>query len=93
MRFLKKWIPILIICPVLLTGCSSPGEQDENLRPNIVFLLAEDISPAFGCYGDEYATTPNVDKLASGGMVYDLALTTAPICAPTRSALVSGLYA
>jgi N-sulfoglucosamine sulfohydrolase len=93
MRFLRNWILILILCPVLLTGCSSPGEQDETLRPNIVFLLAEDISPAFGCYGDEYATTPNVDKLASGGMVYNLALTTAPICAPTRSALASGLYA
>lgn len=62
-------------------------------RPNILLLVAEDISPALGCYGDEYATTPNIDRMAKNGIVYDLALSTAPISAPSRSALVSGLYA
>lgn len=80
-------------CKFLLTGCSASVEKKTEAKPNIVVLIAEDISPALGCYGDEYATTPNIDRLAAGGMVYDFALTTAPICAPSRSCLVTGLYA
>lgn len=76
----------------LFSGCTST-QKKESSRPNILVLIAEDICPALGCYGDEYATTPNIDKMAEGGMVYDFALTTAPICAPSRSALASGLYA
>ncbi|MBN1466403.1 sulfatase-like hydrolase/transferase [candidate division KSB1 bacterium] len=61
--------------------------------PNIIWLVAEDISPALGCYGDEFAITPNIDALAAQGIVYDNAFATAPICAPSRSCLMSGLYA
>jgi N-sulfoglucosamine sulfohydrolase len=77
----------------LFSGCNSTQETETGERPNILILIAEDISPELGCYGNEYATTPNIDKMAQGGMVYDFALTTAPICAPSRSALASGLYA
>jgi arylsulfatase A-like enzyme len=62
-------------------------------KPNILLLIAEDISPMLGCYGDEYATTPSLDKLATESVIFTRALTTAPICAPSRSCLVSGLYA
>ncbi len=72
---------------------SSCNQAPAETRPNILLLVAEDISPALGCYGDEYATTPNTDKMAENGIVYDLALSTAPISAPSRSPLVSGLYA
>jgi N-sulfoglucosamine sulfohydrolase len=77
----------------LFSGCNSMQKQENNDRPNILVLIAEDISPDLGCYGNEYATTPNIDKMAEGGMVYDFALTTTPICAPSRSTLASGLYA
>jgi arylsulfatase A-like enzyme len=77
----------------LFSGCNSTQKTETGERPNILILIAEDISPELGCYGNEYATTPNIDKMAEGGMVYDFALTTAPICAPSRSALASGLYA
>lgn len=78
---------------LLISGCTPAAKVQEEERPNIIWLIAEDISPALGAYGDEFATTPNIDRLASGGMVYDFALTTAPICAPSRSALISGMYA
>ncbi len=88
------------VCIVLLagfqfmfSGCTSIQKNENSTRPNILILIAEDISPELGCYGNDYATTPNIDKMAEGGMVYDFALTTAPICAPSRSALASGLYA
>jgi len=62
-------------------------------RPSILWINCEDIGPALGCYGDPYAITPNIDRLAERGIVYRNAFATAPICAPARSCLVTGLYA
>jgi arylsulfatase A-like enzyme len=62
-------------------------------RPNILWITCEDISPALGCYGDPYALTPNLDKLAAEGILYENAFTTAPVCSPARSCLITGMYA
>lgn len=83
---------VLGFISIALLSCLGNDKQEVK-KPNIIVLIAEDISPALGCYGDEYATTPNIDALASEGMVYDFAMTTAPICAPSRSALATGIYA
>jgi arylsulfatase A-like enzyme len=86
---------IIYLSLALLFGCQ-PDENPSarNLRPpNIVWLVAEDISPALGCYGDPLAKTPNIDKIASIGIRFNKAFATAPICAPSRSTLMSGLYA
>lgn len=61
-------------------------------KPNIVFLTCEDISPNLGCYGDPDAITPNLDKLASQGARFNRAFTHAPVCAPSRSGLITGQY-
>lgn len=61
-------------------------------KPNILWITCEDIGPHLGCYGDTYATTPNIDKLAAKGMIYKYAWSTAPVCAPARTTLISGLY-
>ena len=66
--------------------------QTENPRPNILWLSSEDHGPHMGSYGDELATTPHVDALASRGLRYDRAWSNAPVCAPARTALISGLY-
>ncbi|HKJ79700.1 MAG TPA: sulfatase, partial [Prolixibacteraceae bacterium] len=86
-------VPGITICFLILFGCSNKIGGHTEDKPNIIVLIAEDVSPELGSYGNEYATTPNIDALASEGMVYDFALTTAPICAPSRSTLTSGLYA
>jgi arylsulfatase A-like enzyme len=83
----------IVIFVVLLFGCSNKKDGKLLEKPNIVLLIAEDVSPELGAYGNEYATTPNIDALASEGVVFDFALTTAPICAPSRSTLATGLYA
>ncbi|MCI0389290.1 MAG: sulfatase [Acidobacteria bacterium] len=67
-------------------------ETQSNQRPNILWISTEDISPDLGCYGDEYAVTPNVDRLAAQGMRYTNAFATAPVCAPSRSAIITGMY-
>lgn len=61
-------------------------------RPNILWLSAEDISAHFGCYGDPHAITPNIDKLATKGVRYTHAFTTAGVCAPCRSGIITGMY-
>ncbi len=61
-------------------------------RPNILWISIEDINPRFGCYGDKVARTPNIDKLAAGGCIYPNAFSTAGVCAPSRSAIITGMY-
>jgi uncharacterized sulfatase len=60
-------------------------------RPNILWITCEDIGPALGCYGDKYADTPNLDKLAARGMMYRNAWSNAPVCAPARTTIISGV--
>ncbi len=62
-------------------------------RPNILWITCEDLSPHLGCYGDEYAVTPNLDQLARDGIRYQNAYATAPLCTPARSSLITGVFA
>ena len=61
-------------------------------RPNILWLTGEDHGPHFGCYGDTYATTPNVDAFAKRSLRYTHASSNAPICAPARTCIITGMY-
>jgi arylsulfatase A-like enzyme len=61
-------------------------------RPNVLWLVLEDVSPRFGCYEDPIARTPNIDSLASAGRRYENAFSTAGVCAPSRASLVTGMY-
>jgi N-sulfoglucosamine sulfohydrolase len=61
-------------------------------RPNIIWIVGEDLGPELGCYGDAYSHTPNIDKLASEGARFTRAFTHAPVCAPSRSGLITGRY-
>ena len=60
--------------------------------PNILWLTSEDNGPHLNCYGDDYATTPNLDALAKKGMIYTRAISNAPVCAPARTTIISGMY-
>ena len=62
-------------------------------RPNILWLSTEDIGPQLGCYGDPVAKTPNLDALADRGMVFDIAWSNYPVCAPARTTIITGMYA
>ena len=61
-------------------------------RPNILWVSSEDNGPELGCYGDTYATSPHIDALAAKGMRYTNAISTAPVCAPARTTIISGMY-
>ena len=60
--------------------------------PNILWLTSEDNGPHLNCYGDDYATTPNLDALAKKGMIYTRAISNAPVSAPARTTIISGMY-
>jgi len=60
--------------------------------PNILWIIAEDLCPDLGCYGNPHAHTPNIDKLASEGTRYTEAFATAPVCSACRSSLLTGMY-
>lgn len=74
----------------LLAACA-PAQQGPK-QPNIVWILAEDQSDHFGVYGETLAKTPNVDSMAAEGVRFTRAFVTAPVCSPSRSALVTGMY-
>ena len=61
-------------------------------RPNILWITSEDNGPHLGCYGDEYSVSPNLDALAARGMRYTRASSNAPVCAPARTTVISGIY-
>jgi arylsulfatase A-like enzyme len=70
---------------------ASPARAAE--KPNILWLVAEDFGQHLGCYGTKEVATPNLDALAAGGMRFTRCFTTAPVCSPSRSALMTGMYA
>ncbi|MCP4224539.1 MAG: sulfatase [Actinomycetia bacterium] len=61
-------------------------------RPNVSWVSFEDTNPFYGCYGDPVARTPSVDRLAEEGTRFPLAFSTAGVCAPARSAVITGMY-
>lgn len=74
-----------------LYSCTPTATSQE--RPNILWISCEDINPNLGCYGDSYAKTPHLDRLAAEGVRFTYAFAVAPVCAPNRSAVITGMYA
>jgi arylsulfatase A-like enzyme len=83
-------IRCLSVCLILLgTVVTSAAEP---ARPNVLWITCEDIGPQLGAYGDAYAATPNLDRLAAKGLLYLHAWSNAPVCAPARTTIISGVY-
>jgi len=74
-----------------LLAMNAHGQQEVK-RPNIIWISTEDMSPHLGCYDDEVAKTPNIDRLASQGIRFTNVFTTAAISAPVRAGIITGMY-
>ena len=79
---------IWVMAAMLLAAACAGAET----RPNILWLSTEDMSAHLGCYGDPDAITPNIDRLAAEGVRFTRAYTAAPVCAPNRASIITGLY-
>lgn len=100
----RNHFPVLLFVLAFFIGCQTESEnkiESQSFKkyesksaeqPNILWISCEDISAHIGCYGDPVANTPNIDKLASEGAKYTKMFTVAPVCAPNRSAIITGMY-
>src|SRR5258705_802899 len=74
----------------VLQALAAPAAAGARL--NVLWLIAEDFGQHLGCYGTPQVWTPNLDSLAAQGVRYTRFFTTAPVCSPSRSAFMTGMY-
>ncbi|MEN0050210.1 MAG: sulfatase-like hydrolase/transferase [Bacteroidota bacterium] len=99
---MKNTLLWCVALAIFLASCSKENSSDEVIdtainptlssRPNILWLVAEDLSPYLPMFGDSTVETPNLSRLAAEGVCYDYFFTPAAVCAPARSAIATGLY-
>ncbi|MCB1124606.1 MAG: sulfatase-like hydrolase/transferase, partial [Verrucomicrobiae bacterium] len=70
---------LLLLC-LLLQGCSEPAPKTGLSKPNILFIIADDLRPDLGAYGDKIAVTPQLDRLAAGSIVFNRAYCQKAVC-------------
>ncbi len=88
-RAMDSLLGLALLTSFSLLNIANAGEP---IRPNIIWISCEDISPHIGCFGDAHAITPSLDRLAESSVRYPNTFTTAGVCAPCRSAIISGVY-
>ncbi len=91
---MKLPLMILLLCLFLTTAVDALAQPPVATRkPNIILVLIDDYGWAdTGCYGSKYHRTPNIDALAARGMRFTDAYAAAPVCSPTRAALMTGKH-
>ena len=88
--YLAKIVLTSLVLALAFTAAAA--RPTEKQQPNILLLVAEDLGPRLGSYGDPLAHTPNLDELADGGARFTQVFTTAGVCAPSRAALITGQH-
>jgi iduronate 2-sulfatase len=78
------------IVPAFLIAMETPAAAAQ--RPNVLFLMADDLNNSLGCYGAPITQTPNLDRLAARGVRFDRAYCQFPLCGPSRNSMLTGLY-
>ena len=74
-----------------LLNCVDVMADESGGRPNILFIAVDDLRPSIGCYGDQHAITPNIDRLAQRGVLFENAYCQVAVCNPSRASLMTGL--
>ena len=97
MRLLMATVLLLagiVTGPAVVLAADTPGKGEANVatRPNILWIIPDDMSAHFSCYGETAIETPNVDQLAAEGVKFTNAYVTAPVCSTCRSAFITGMY-
>lgn len=82
----------LLLLPCITAAVASCSEAKEEVKPNILWIMIEDWSTDMGCYGTKGVETPNLDRLAAEGMLFNNAYTTAPVSSASRTAMMTGMY-
>ena len=92
MKLLAFSILTVLLCCACDASYQASKEQPSLSTPNILWLVAEDLSPIIPAFGDDTVATPNLDRLATEGVSYTRVFSTSGVCAPSRAALATGMY-
>lgn len=88
-------ILLIMLIAFSISGCNLNAEKNEGQqtirKPNVLFIAIDDLRPELGCYGTENIITPNIDGLASEGILFNRAYTQQAVCGPSRNTLLTGL--
>jgi N-sulfoglucosamine sulfohydrolase len=89
-----KWIVVLLLllAALGLWNAADFRNTPEIERPNIILIIADDLGPQLGSYGDPNAHTPNIDRIANEGTRFNAGYVTAASCSPSRGSIFTGLY-
>jgi iduronate 2-sulfatase len=86
---MKAFLSIFVVC-LFFFGCQQ-SNNEKPTKPNILFIAIDDLRPELGCYGNEQILSPNIDKLASEGLVFNRTYCQQAICMASRASIMSGL--
>lgn len=82
----------LTACLLSLLWSGLLAAAGQRVRPNILFIAADDLRPELGCYGEKHIVSPNIDRLATQGMLFERAYAQAPICMSSRASLLTSIH-
>ena len=93
-KIISKYSGIGLATTIILPFIGCQVQEETTELPNILWIVSEDNSAWFaGCYGNPFATTPNLDRMASEGFLYTHAYANCPVSAPARNTIITGVYA
>ena len=90
----KCWFLVGMLAGMFFWGDFAGGlaMADAQDRPNVLFIVSDDLNNLLGCYGDPLARTPHLDQLASSGVLFERAYCSFPLCGPSRNSFLTGLH-
>src|SRR5215831_2061234 len=86
-----SWNRVLLLAFGMLYVATSHNVTAATTKPNVLFICVDDLKPLLGCYGDKSIRSPNIDRLASRGVLFERAYCNQAVCAPSRNALMTGV--